>query len=166
MSARRVIGMAAAAFAAVAVMAVGLLIWFGAWYFPAWRLEGYARDQYREAATFAARGLAHAEGLTFEDFDFLKYRQVEHGGEAYVWGSARCRAADGGTEFAWIYLEWSTKRGQWLRNYSLVLAAPDDEYFYTRGHPGQWGRAKMAIEKLLHQLSRNVREVRHPLPGP
>jgi hypothetical protein len=159
-----VTAVAAAVLGCAVALAAGLLLWFGAWYFPAWRLEGFSKTQYREAATFAARGLAHAEDLTFEDFDFLKYRQVEHGGEAYVWGSARCRAVDGGTEFVWIYLEWSTKRGQWLRNYSLVLAAPDDEYFYTRGHPDQWGRARMAIERLAHQLSRNIREVRRPLP--
>ncbi|MDQ7833376.1 MAG: hypothetical protein RDU30_16730 [Desulfovibrionaceae bacterium] len=164
MRAGRVIGLSAAGLACLAALTAGLLIWFGAWYFPAWKLEGFSKAQHREAAVFAAKGLAHAEGLVFEDFDFLKYRQVERGGEAYVWGAARCRAADGGTEFAWIYLEWSAKRGQWLRNYSLILAAPDDEYYYTRTHPSQWGRARMAIDRLLHQLSRNVREVRHPVP--
>jgi hypothetical protein len=123
--------------------------------------SGILQDQYREAAAYAARGLAHAEGLSFEDFDFLKYREVTRA-PSHVWGAARCRAADGGTELAWIYLEWSSKRRQWLRNYSLLLATPDDEIFYTRGHPGQVDRAKLAIGKLLHQLARNVREVRDP----
>jgi hypothetical protein len=159
------LGRAAIGLAGLAVAVAGLLVWFGAWYFPAWRLQGFSRDQYREAAAYAARGLAHAEGLSFEDFDFLKYREVTRGSEAYVWGAARCRAADGGTELAWIYLEWSSKRRQWLRNYSLLLATPDDEIFYTRGHPGQVDRAKLAIGKLLHQLARNVREVRDPPPG-
>lgn len=165
MTARRLLRRAVIGIACLAAVTAGLLLWFGAWYFPAWRLEGFSKAQYREAAELAARGLAHAEGLSFEDFDFLKYREVTRGSEAYVWGVAKCRAADGGTELAWIYLEWSTKRGQWLRNYSLLLATPDDEIYYTRTHPGQVDRARLAIGKLLHQLARNIHEVRDPPDG-
>ncbi|QLA17854.1 hypothetical protein [Desulfolutivibrio sulfoxidireducens] len=165
MTGRALVARTAIGLACLAGVVAGLLLWFGAWYFPAWRLEGFSKNQYLQAAELAARGLAHAEGLTFMDFDFLKYREVTRGSEAYVWGAARCRAPDGGTELAWIYLEWSAKRKQWLRNYSLLLATPDDEIFYTRTHPGQARRARLAIDKLLHQLARNVREVRDPPPG-
>ncbi len=148
--------------AALVLLLVGIggLIWFGAWHYPALGLAGIPKDGYRQAMETAARGMTRSEGLAFEDFDFLKYRQVERGGEAYAWGVARCRAADGSTAFYWVYLEWSKKRGQWLRNYSLELAAPDDEIYFTREHPGQATRARLALGKLLSQLAAHIREAR------
>lgn len=143
----------------LAVLAAALL-WFGAWYYPALGLAGIPKSGYRTAMDIAARGMTRAAGLTFEDFDFLKHREVERGGEAYTWGVARCRARDGSTAFFWIYLEWSKKRGQWLRNYSLELAAPDDEIYFTRQHPGQLQRARLALSKLLGQLADHIREAR------
>lgn len=143
---------------AVVLAGIGALIWFGAWYYPALGLAGIPKDGYRQAMTLAARGMTATDGLVFEDFDFLKYREVARGGEAYAWGAARCKAADGSTTFYWVYLEWSKKRGQWLRNYSLELAAPDDEIYFTRQNPGQFGRARLAGGKLLGQLASRVRE--------
>lgn len=145
------------------VLCVGLLVWFGAWHYPAFNLADLTKADYRQAMDRAARGMAASDNLTFEAFDFLKYREVSRGGEAYVWGAARCRTADGAAERYWVYLEWSAKRGQWLRNYSLVLAAPDDEIYFTRQTPGQLGRAALALRKLLGQLRSHVREV---LAGP
>jgi hypothetical protein len=143
---------------AVVLAVVGGLVWFGAWYYPALGLAGIPKDGSRQALDIAARGMTAADGLVFEDFDFCKYRDVARGGEAYAWGAARCRAADGSTTFYWVYLEWSKKRGQWLRNYSLELAAPDDEIYFTRQNPGQFGRARLAAGKLLGQLASRVRE--------
>ncbi len=143
---------------AVVLAGIGALIWFGAWYYPALGLAGIPKDGYRQAMDIAARGMTATDGLVFEDFDFLKYRDVARGGEAYAWGAARCKAADGSTTFYWVYLEWSKKRGQWLRNYSLELAAPDDEIYFTRQNPGQFGRARLAGGKLLGQLASRVRE--------
>jgi hypothetical protein len=157
-TARRIVGLAGLGLAAVLVVGLGLLVWFGAWYYPALGLSGIPKDGYRQAMEIAARGMTASDGLAFEDFDFLKYREVERGGEAYAWGAARCRAGDGSTAFYWVYLEWSKKRGQWLRNYSLELAAPDDEIYFTRFHPGQLGRARLAAGKLLGQLASRVRE--------
>jgi len=142
------------------VLVVGALVWFGAWHYPAMGLAGIPKDGYRRAMELAARGMTASEGLRFEDFDFQKYREVARGGEAYAWGAARCRARDGSTTFYWVYLEWSKKRGQWLRNYSLELAAPDDEIYFTRFAPGQLGRARLALGKLLGQLAAHVREAR------
>lgn len=150
---------------AVLLLALGGLVWFGAWYYPAMGLAGIPKDGYRQAMERAARGMAAAEGLVYEDFDFLKFRQVERGGEAYAWGAARCRAGDGSTSFYWVYLEWSKKRGQWLRNYSLELAAPDDEIYFTRFAPGQLGRARLALGKLFGQLAAHVREARDGRAG-
>lgn len=152
--------------AALAVLAVGGLIWFGAWYYPAMGLAGIPKDGYRQAMEKAARGMTASVGLTFEDFDFLKYREVARGGEAYAWGAARCRARDGSTAFFWIYLEWSGKRGQWLRNFSEELAAPDDEIYFTRQYPGQLTRARLILGKLLGQLAAHVREARGAPSGP
>jgi hypothetical protein len=149
-------------------MVIGLvaaLIWFGAWYYPALGLAGIPKNDYRQAMDLAARGMTRSVGLTFQDFDFVKFRQVERGGEAYSWGVARCRAGDGSTSFFWIYLEWSKKRGQWLRNFSQELAAPDDEIYFTREFPGQVGRARLALSKLFGQLAAHVREARG-LPPP
>uniref|UniRef100_I2PYI7 Uncharacterized protein n=1 Tax=Desulfovibrio sp. U5L TaxID=596152 RepID=I2PYI7_9BACT len=145
---------------AVVILVLGAVVWFGTWYYPAMGLAGIPKDGYRQAMELAARGMAASEGLAYEDFDFLKFRQVERGGEAYAWGAARCRAADGSTSFYWVYLEWSKKRGQWLRNYSLELAAPDDEIYFTRFEPRQLGRARLALGKLLGQLAAHVREAR------
>jgi len=150
--------------AVVIALAAGGLIWFGAWYYPALGLAGIPKDGYRLAMEKAARGMTASEGLAFEDFDFLKFREVARGGEAYAWGAARCRAADGSTTFYWVYLEWSKKRGQWLRNYSLELAAPDDELYFTREYPRQWARARLALGKLLGQLAAHIREVRGCVP--
>ena len=158
MSARRVLRFGLWGIAGAVLAGVGLLVWFGAWHYPALGLSGIPKDGYRQAMEIAARGMTAADGLRFEDFDFLKYREVQRGGEAYAWGAARCRAADGSTAFYWVYLEWSKKRGQWLRNYSLELAAPDDEIYFTRLSPGQLGRAKLAAGKLLGQLASRVRE--------
>ncbi len=152
------------AFAAVIVLAAGILVWFGAWHYPALGLAGIPKEGYRQAMDRAARGMTAAVGLAFEDFDSLKYREVARGGEAYAWGAARCRAADGSTAFFWVYLEWSRKRGQWLRNYSLELAAPDDELYFTRTHPGQIGRAGLALGRLFGQLAAHVREARDFAP--
>ncbi len=145
---------------AVVVLAAGALIWFGAWHYPAMGLAGIPKDGYRQAMDIAARGMTASDGLTFTDWDFMKFRQVERGGEAYAWGAARCKAPDGSTSFYWVYLEWSKKRGQWLRNYSLELAAPDDEIYFTRTFPGQLGRARLALGKILGQLASRVREAR------
>lgn len=142
------------------VVAVGLLVWFGAWHYPAIGLAGIPKEGYRQAMDIAVRGMAASDGLTFTDWDFMKFRQVERGGEAYAWGAARCRAADGATAFYWVYLEWSKKRGQWLRNYSLELAAPDDEIYFTRTFPGQVARARLALGKILGQLVSHIREAR------
>jgi hypothetical protein len=160
--ARRLILLAAAG---IVLGLVAALIWFGAWYYPALGLAGIPKDGYRQAMTTAARGMTRSVGLTFEDFDFLKFRPVERGGEAYVWGVARCRAKDGSTSFFWIYLEWSRKRGQWLRNFSQELASPDDEIYFTRQTPGQIGRARLALSKLLGQLCAHVREARGAPPA-
>lgn len=147
-------------------LAAGLL-WFGAWYYPALGLSGIPKAGYRQAMDIAARGMTRSVGLTFEDFDFLKYREVARGGEAYTWGVARCKARDGSTSFFWVYLEWSRKRGQWLRNYSQELAAPNDEIYFTRQIPGQLGRARLTLSRLLGQLAAHVREARNlPPPAP
>ena len=166
MSGRRILKGGLWAALAVVVLSVGTLVWFGAWYYPAMGLSGIPKDGYRQTMELAARGMAASEGLVYEDFDFLKYRRVERGGEAYAWGSARCRAADGSTSFYWVYLEWSKKRGQWLRNYSLELAAPDDEIYFTRQYPGQLERARLALGKLLGQLAARIREARPGLQTP
>ncbi|MFU2209799.1 hypothetical protein [Solidesulfovibrio sp. C21] len=145
---------------AVIVLGVGTLVWFGAWYYPALGLTGVPKDGYRRAMDIAVRGMTASEGLAFQDWDFRKFRQVERGGEAYAWGAARCRARDGSTSFYWVYLEWSKKRGQWLRNFSEELATPDDEIYFTRTSPGQFGRARLALSKILGQLAAHVREAR------
>ena len=151
---------------AVVLAGVGGLVWFGAWHYPALGLAGIPKDGYREAMDIAARGMTASDGLVFEDFDFCKYREVARGGEAYAWGAARCKAADGSTTFYWVDLEWSKKRGQWLRNYSLELAAPDDEIYFTRQYPGQLERARLALGKLLGQLAARIREARPGLQTP
>lgn len=150
---------------AVVLLGVGGLIWFGAWYYPALGLAGIPKSEYRQALDTAARGMTASDGLVFEDFDFSKYREVARGGEAYAWGAARCKAADGSTTFYWVYLEWSKKRSQWLRNYSLELAAPDDEIYFTRLVPGQLGRAGLAGGKLLGQLASRLREAAAARPA-
>ena len=155
---RRLLRLFSLGLLAVLLAGVAGLVWFGAWHYPALGLAGIPKDGYRRAMDIAARGMTATDGLVFEDFDFLKYRDVARGGEAYAWGAARCKAADGSTTFYWVYLEWSKKRGQWLRNYSLELAAPDDEIYFTRQNPGQFGRARLAAGKLLGQLASRVRE--------
>lgn len=145
---------------AMLVLGVGALIWFGAWYYPAMGLAGIPKDGYRQAMDVAVRGMTASEGLTFLDWDFMKFRQVERGGEAYAWGAARCRSGDGSTAYFWVYLEWSKKRRQWLRNFSEQLAAPGDEIYFTRTFPGQFARARLALEKILGQLAAHVREAR------
>lgn len=142
------------------VCGVGALVWFGAWYYPALGLAGIPKDGYRQAMDVAVRGMTASEGLTFQDWDFMKFRNVERGGEAYAWGAARCRAGDGSTSFYWVYLEWSKKRGQWLRNFSEELATPADEIYFTRTVPGQFLRARLALGKILGQLAAHVREAR------
>lgn len=145
-------------FAAV-LLGVGFMIWFGAWRYPGYGLSGISKADYARAMTVAARGMAISEGLTFEDFDFMKFREVERGSEAYAWGAARCRAVGGGTEYLWVYLDWSEKRGQWLRNYSLVLADPEDEIYYTRLRPGQRDRAAMALKRIWRMNRLHLWEV-------
>ncbi|WP_428564537.1 MAG: hypothetical protein ACP59X_02395 [Solidesulfovibrio sp. DCME] len=142
------------------VLAVAALIWFGAWHYPALGLAGIPKGDPARAMDLAVRGMTAADGLTFEDWDFRKFRSVQRGGEAYAWGAARCRTAAGATTFYWVYLEWSNKRGQWLRNYSLELAAPDDELYFTRTFPGQVERARLALSKLVGQLRSHLRETR------
>ncbi len=143
----------------VLLLAVACLVWFGAWRYPAYGLSDVPRRDYRRALEIAAKGIARSEGLMFEDFAFLKFREVERGSEAYAWGAARCLDENGGTEYAWVYLEWSRRRGQWLRNYSLVLAGPGEEMYFTRTHPGQLRRALLALEKILHMNRAHIREV-------
>ncbi len=144
---------------AAVLAGVGFMIWFGAWRYPGYGLSGIPKPEYARAMTVAAQGMAVSEGLAFEDFDFMKFREVERGSEAYAWGAARCRAKDGGTEFLWVYLDWSEKRGQWLRNYSLVLADPEDEIYYTRLRPGQRDRAVMAVKRIWRMNRLHLWEV-------
>ena len=74
---------------AVIILVVGAVVWFGAWYYPAMGLAGIPKDGYRQAMELAARGMAASEGLAYEDFDFLKFRQVERGGESLILSRAR-----------------------------------------------------------------------------
>ncbi|GFK95740.1 hypothetical protein NNJEOMEG_03608 [Fundidesulfovibrio magnetotacticus] len=131
---------------------------FNAWFYPPHGLERLAREQSAEAWDIAARGFCASSGLTFERVDFIKQRAPSTGGEAYVWGVARCRTADGRQRLAWIYLEWSTKRDLWMRGYTTVLADSDDEIYYTPTFPGQYGRAATALGKIMRENARHVRE--------
>lgn len=147
-----------AGIAVVLALAVGGFAFFNGYVYPPHGLESFSRDQYAEAWEKAAKGFCASSELTFERPDFVKYRAVEHGREAYAWGVARCRTRDGRERLAWIYLEWSTKRDLWTRNYSLVLADDDDEVYYTPAFPGQWGRASTALSKIMKENARHVRE--------
>jgi len=138
---------------------IGFMIWFGAWRYPSYDLGGIPEKDYAKAMDIAARGMAASEGLAFGDFDFMKYREVERGSEAYVWGTAICKDDAGAARVLWVYLEWSSKYGQWLRNYSLVMADPEDEIFYTRDNPGQWERLVMAVKRIWKMNRLHLKEV-------
>ena len=146
------------AFLAVLALAIGSFAFFNAWVYPPLGLEDLGKDQYRTAWERAAKGFCASSGLEFQGDTFIKYRPVESGDEAYCWGAALCRTADGRERLAWIYLEWSTKRKLWTRSYTLVLADDDDEAYFTPAFPKQLGRAATALSKIMGENARHVRE--------
>jgi len=152
------------ALAVLAALAIGSFAVFNGYFYPAMGMDGLAKEQYQEAWERAAKGFCASSGLTYQGFapepGMLKYRTVEAGSEAYVWGAARCLTRDGRQRLAWIYLEWSSKRKLWLRNYSLVLADDDDEILYTPVFPRQLIRATTALSKIMRENARHVREAR------
>jgi len=144
--------------AAVLALAIGSFAFFNGYIYPPHGLKQFAKQDYDKAWEKAARGFCSSSGLTYVRPDFIKYRPVEAGDEAYAWGVARCTTPQGGERLAWIYLEWSTKRHLWTRNYSLVLADDDDEVYYTPTFPAQYGRASTALSKIFKENARHVRE--------
>lgn len=139
-------------------LAVGSFAFFNGYVYPPFGLESYSREQFGPAWEKAARGFCLSSDLVYEGADFVKYRPVSAGSEAYAWGVARCRTPDGRQRLAWIYIEWSTKRHLWTRNYSLILADDDDEVYYTPTFPGQYRRASTALSKIFKENARHVRE--------
>ena len=146
------------ALAALLALAIGSFAFFNAWVYPPMGLETLPKEDYRTAWERAARGFCASSGLSFERENFVKYRTVETGDEAYCWGTALCRTADGRERLAWIYLEWSAKRRLWTRSYTLVLADDDDEVYFTPSFPKQLGRAGTALSKIMGENARHVRE--------
>jgi hypothetical protein len=132
---------------------------FNAYFYPAHELRTYTQDQYIPAWNTAAKGFCRSAGLAYLGADTMKFRKVSTGPEAFVWGVARARTAQGQERLVWVYLEWSTKRHIWLRNNSLVLADDDDEIYYSRQFPGQFRRAATALAKAFKENARHVREV-------
>lgn len=143
---------------AVLVLAIGGFAFFNAWLYPPMGLETLSKEDYRAAWERAAKGFCASSGLSFVSESFIKYRPVDSGDEAYAWGTALCRTADGRDRLAWIYLEWSTKRKLWTRSYTLVLADDDDEVYFTPMFPKQLGRASTALSKIMGENARHVRE--------
>lgn len=150
--------------AALVALSVGSFAVFNGYFYPALGMEGLAKEQYRQAWEGAAKGFCASADLVYQGFSpepgMLKYRAVESGSEAYVWGTARCLTPDGRSRLVWIYLEWSSKRKLWLRNNSLILADDDDEILYTPVFPGQLTRATTALSKMMRENARHVREAR------
>lgn len=142
-------------------LAVGALYWFAAWHYPAAGLSGIGQDQYDQAMGTVTRGLVLSRELTFNGFDFVKYRRIGQSYDMlYVWGVARCRSKAGATVLYWVSLEWNAKRNQWQRSEILELGAPGDEIYFTRRQPGQIARVKLALGKILDQLSNHIREAK------
>lgn len=146
------------ALAAALALAIGSFAFFNGYVYPPHGLERLSKQDYEQAWEIAAKGFCSSSGLAYVRPDFVKYRAVEAGDEAYAWGVARCETPEGRERLAWIYLEWSTKRRLWTRNYSLVLADDDDEVYYTPTFPGQYGRAATALSKIFKENARHVRE--------
>ena len=147
-----------AVLALLLALAGGGFAFFNGFVYPPHGLESFSKDQYEAAWEKAAKGFCATSELTYVRPDFVKYRKVENGKEAYAWGVALCHTRDGRERLAWIYLEWSTKRDLWTRNYSIVLADDDDEVYYSPTFPGQWGRASIALSKVMKENARHVRE--------
>ncbi len=143
---------------AVIALAIGSFAFFNGYVYPPFGLTQYSKQDYEKAWETAAKGFCASSGLTYVRPGFVKYRAVTEGAEAYVWGVALCRTARGGERLAWIYLDWSTKRDLWTRNYSTVLADDDDEVYYTPTFPGQLRRASIALSKIMKENARHVRE--------
>lgn len=146
------------ALAAVLALAIGGFAFFNAWVYPPHGLEDLRKEDYRTAWERAAKGFCASSGLAYLGDTFIKHRTVQTGDEAYAWGTALCRTADGRDRLAWIYLEWSTKRKLWMRSYTLVLADDDDEVYFTPSFPKQLGRAGTALSKIMAENARHVRE--------
>lgn len=139
-------------------LAVAAFAVFNGYFYPAMGMRGFAKEQYPQAWEHVARGFCSSSSLEYERTAMLKYHEVRSGSEAYCWGVASCRTPQGGERRAWIYLEWSSRRGLWLRNNLLVLADDDDEIYYSPTFPGQFVRAWTAIRKLMRENARHVRE--------
>jgi len=150
--------------AALAVLAVGTIIWFGSIYFPRWQLASYTPQQYEQVLRRVILGLAHVEGLRFERFEFVHLREVEHTDIKYAWGAARCRTPDGRPEYLWANIEWEPEYQQWARRTSIPLAGPEDEIFFTPGRPTQVRAAILALTAATAPLVRAFREVTSPPP--
>ena len=157
------------ALAVLLALALGGFALFNGYFYPPLGLDGLGKEQYQEAWERAAKGFCASAGLSYQGFapepGMLKYRTVDSGSEAYAWGTARCLTPDGRRRLAWIYLEWSSKRGLWLRNNSLVLADDDDEILYTPTFPGQLVRAGTALAKIMRENARHIREARQAWAG-
>ncbi len=150
--------------AVLLALAIGGFALFNGYFYPALGMQGLTKQQHQEAIERAAKGFCASAGLTYQGFapepGMVKYRAVESGSEAYTWGAARCLTQDGRQRLVWIYLDWSSKRGLWLRNTSLVLADDDDEILYSPTFPGQLVRAATALSKIMRENARHVREAR------
>jgi hypothetical protein len=162
---RKTLRIAGISLAALAVLAVGTLIWFGSVYYPRWQLASYSPQQYEQVLRRVIIGVAQVEGLRFERFEFVQLREVEHTDIKYAWGVARCRTADGRPEYLWANIEWEADYRQWARRTVMPLAGPEDEIFFTRGRPTQIRAAILALSAAAAPLARAFREVAGAPPG-
>ena len=88
----------------------------------------------------------------------MTFRPADQGQDAFAWGAARCRAADGATVFYWVSLRWSPQRGQWLRGRIRELAPAGSEIYFSRQIPGQAVRARLVLREILTGFWDRIRE--------
>jgi hypothetical protein len=152
------------ALAGLLAVALGLFLYFNLWLYPGFGLGRFSRADHEAALSKAALGYAKSRGMAMEGFDLLKFREVE-GGDAFVWGAAAMRPAPaeareyGERVLVWVYLSWDGFRRSWVRVDAQVLAGPDNEMFFSLGHPGQMERARLAWDKIVVEEKRRFREV-------
>jgi hypothetical protein len=127
--------------------------------YPAFGLEDFKKEQYRQALVAVGQSYAASEGLTFRSVSLLTMKT--HGKNALAWGTLALRTPAGEEVDLWASLQWYPFWHRWLRFKCYLLADPRDRILFAESllTLGNFRKVYFTLENLSREELRRWREV-------